>query len=500
MTELTKEEHDKIFREQIVTQLNDVASQEQPKAIILAGQPGAGKGGLVATATAQFGGQVVVVDPDQMRDFYPNVRALKADSPYAWADETHADASKWAGEFRTAAIDQKKNLIIDTTLGKYESASKLIGELRDKGYEVEVRALGTHRLESELGVEARFAKTMAVEGHGRYVPAAIQEQVYSKLPDNLDKLQSTDNVRVRIFNREGQEFYDSSKDRTAPSETLQAVRAGRLDDVTRSTDIARGWQQQVTWHEGAEKSLPSVHGIESRTIAKFVQERETFGVVERLNTGAREAQANLLRVAPPVASASQSQGPAHDRGPGPGPSSPGGNPGPSSSSPGGQPGASGGSTPPKQADTPTAGGASHSPSGGTVLGLDHASHPDHAIYKQALGLVHELDKSKGHTPDAHSDNLAAALTVAARNNGMERIDRIALDDKGATVVAAQGQVALGNFDKFARVETMQGLNTPLAQSSAKWPQAMETFKQQQQPQSQTQTQQQQVQTQHTAKV
>ena len=111
-----------------------------------------------------------------------------------------------------------------------------------------------------------------------------------------------------------------------------------------------------------------------------------------------------------------------------------------------------------------------------------------------------MDKSKGHTPDAHSDNLAAALTVAARNNGMERIDRIALDDKGATVVAAQGQVALGNFDKFARVETMQGLNTPLAQSSAKWPQAMETFKQQQQPQSQTQTQQQQVQTQHTAKV
>lgn len=496
MTELTREEHDKIFREQIVTQLDGVASQEQPKAIILAGQPGAGKGGLVASATAQFGGQVVVVDPDQMRDFYPNVRALKADSPYAWADETHADASKWAGEFRSAAIDQKKNLIIDTTLGKYESASKLIGELREKGYDVEVRALGTHRLESELGVEARFAKTMAVEGHGRYVPAAIQEQVYSKLPDNLDKLQSVDNVRVRIFNREGQEFYDSSKDRTAPSATLETVRAGRLDDVTRSTDIARGWQQQVTWHEGAAKSLESVHGIESRTIAKFVAERETFGVVERLNKGAREADANLLRVAPPVVGASQSQDPGHDRGPGP--SSPGASPGPSSSSPGGQPGTSGSSTPPKQSDTSTHGGAPHSPSGGTALSLDHTSHPDHAIYKQALGLVQELDKSNGRASDTHSANLAAALTVAARNNGMERIDRIALDDKGGAVVAAQGHVALGNFDKFARVETMQGLNTPVAESSAKWPQAMEAFNQQQQ--SQTQAQPQQVQTQHTAKV
>ena len=499
MTELTKEEHDKIFREQIAPQLDKVESQEQPKAIILAGQPGAGKGGLVRTATVQFDGQVVVVDPDQMRDFYPNVRALKADSPYAWADETHVDASKWAGELRSAAIEQKKNLIIDTTLGKYESGAKLVAELREKGYEIEVRALATHRLESELGVESRFSRTMATEGHGRYVPAAIQEQAYSKLPDNLDQLQARNDVRVRIFNREGQEFYDSKDPRhlgTAPSEALNAARAGRLDDITRSTDIAKGWQEQATWHATAPKSLESVHGVEQRTIAKFVEERETFGVVQRLSRGSLESQANLVRLAPPVASTSQSLDPGRDHGPGPGPSSPGA--GPSSSSPGSQPGTSGGSTAPKQPDTPTAGGASHSPGGGTALNLDHTAHPDHAIYKQTLGLVHELDKSKGHTPDAHSANLAAALTVAARSNGMERIDRIALDDKGATVVAAQGQVALGNFDKFARVETMQGLNTPVAESSARWPQAMETFNKQQQ--SQTQTQQQQVQTQHTAKV
>ncbi|BDU20288.1 zeta toxin family protein [Dyella sp. GSA-30] len=498
MTELTKEEHDKIFREQIAPNLDGATSQEKPHAIILAGQPGAGKGGVASAAMRELGENAVVVDPDQMRDFYPNVRALKAESPYAWADETHADASKWAGEFRSAAIDQKKNLIIDTTLGKYESASRLVGELRDKGYTVEVRALATHRLESELGVEARFSKTMGVEGHGRYVPAAIQEQVYAKLPDNLDKLKAVDNVPIRIFNREGQELYDSAKQSTAPSVTLQSARAGRLDDVTRSAEIARGWQQQVSWHQGATKTLEGIPGVEPKTVAKFVQERETFGVVERLNIGSHEAEANLRRLTAPVASTSQSQDPTHDRGPSSGPSGPGS--GPSSSSPGSQPGTSGSTSSPKQPDAPTHGGASSSSSGGTVLGLDHASHPDHAIYKQALDHVHELDKSKGHTPDVHSDNLAAALTVAARNNGMERIDRIALDDKGATVVAAQGQVALGNFDKFARVDTMQGLNTPVAETSAKWPQAMEAFKQQQQSQTQTQAQPQQVQAQHTAKV
>jgi predicted ABC-type ATPase len=497
MTELTKEEHDKIFKEQIAPNLDVATSQDTPRAIILAGQPGAGKGKVAFTAMQELGQNAVIVDPDQMRDFYPNVRALKAESPYAWADETHADASKWAGEFRSAAIDQKKNLVIDTTLGKYESASKLVGELREKGYAVEVRALATHRLESELGVEARFSKTMGVEGHGRYVPAAIQEQVYAKLPDNLDKLKAVDNVPIRIFNREGQELYNSAKHSTAPSVTLESARAGRLDDVTRSAEIARGWQEQVSWHEGATRTLKGIDDIEPKTIAAFVKERETFGVVERLNIGAREAETNLRRVTTaPVASTSQSQDPTHDRGPGSGPSSPGS--GPSSSSPGSQPGTSGSTSAPKQSDTPTPGGASHSPSGGTALSLDNTSHPDHAIYKQALGQVHELDKSKGHVPDERSANLAAALTVEARKNGMERIDRIALADEGATVVAAQGQVALGNFDKFARVDTVRALNTPIAETSAKWPQAMETFKQQ--TQTQAPTQQQQAQTQHTAKV
>jgi predicted ABC-type ATPase len=501
MTELTKEEHDKIFRDDIVTKLDLVEpAVGNPKAIILAGQPGAGKGRLVTEATRELDGRVVVVDPDQMRDYYPNTRDLKAAKPYSWADDTHADASKWAVEFRSAAIDQRKNLIIDTTLGKYESGAKLVTELREKGYEVEVRALATHRLESELGVETRFSRTMATEGHGRYVPASIQEQVYSKLPDNLDQLQTKNDVRIRIFNRECDELYDSKDPRhqgTAPSAALEAGRAARLDDITRSTEIAKGWQEQATWHATAPKSLESVHGIETRTIAKFVEERQTFGVVERLDKGTAQAQANLVRLTAPVASTSQSQEPGRDHGPGPGPSSPGS--GPSSSNPGSQPGASGGTTAPKQSDTPSPGSASHSPSGGTVLNLDNTSHPDHAIYKQALGHVHELDKAKGHTPDERSANLAAALTVAARSNGMERIDRIALDDKGTTVVAAQGQVALGNFDKFARVDTVKGLNAPMAETSAKWPQAMETFRQQQQPQTQTPTQPQQAQTQHTGR-
>lgn len=425
MSKLDAELHKKIFDEQIVTVLNHVESQAKPRAIILAGQPGAGKGNVAAAALREFGQQAVVVDPDQMRDFYPGVRDLKASNPYSWADKTHEDASQWAKELRAGAIEQRKNLIIDSTLGKYESASQLVSELRGKGYDVEVRALATHRLESELGVEARFSATMGTLGHGRYVPAQIQEEVYAKLPDNLDQLRKVDGVPIRIFDREGTELYDSKKQATAPGASLQAEREHRLESVDRSRQLAEGWNGQVAWHAGAKTTLESIPDVKPATVAKFLEQREEFGIVRRTTERAAEAQTHLQRLAPPTMAASSSA-PALTR-------------------------------------------------------LDDSAHPDHAMYKQALGWVQAMDKKYAHPSDERSTNLAASLTVAARASGMERIDGVAFSPDRNTVVAAQGQASMGNFNKFASVDTVKGLDTPLVESSKRWPQAMERFQQQQQP-------------------
>jgi predicted ABC-type ATPase len=432
MSKLDAELHKKIFDEQIVTALNHVESQAKPRAIILAGQPGAGKGNVASAALREFKDQAVVVDPDQMRDFYPGVRDLKASNPYSWADKTHEDASQWAKELRAEAIDQRKNLIIDTTLGKYESAAQLVSELREKGYEVEVRALATHRLESELGVEARFSATMGTLGHGRYVPAHIQEEVYAKLPGNLDQLRKVDGVPIRIFDREGTELYDSRKQGTTPGASLKEEREHRLESVDRSRQLAEGWNSQVAWHAGAKTTLESIPDVKPATVAKFLDQREEFGIVRRTTERAAEAQTNLHRLTPPSMTASSSSA--------------------------------------------------------APVRLDDSAHPDHAMYKQALGWVQEMDKKYAHPSDERSTNLAASLTVAARANGMERIDGVAFSPDRSTVVAAQGQPSMGTFNKFATVDTVRGLDTPLAESSQKWPQAMVKFQQEQQ-QSPTQPQQ-----------
>jgi len=81
---LSAEEHARIFRERILEEsaFSTATPQERPRVIILAGQPGAGKGGLARSAELELRGDAVTVDPDALRDFHPKVESFRNAHPY----------------------------------------------------------------------------------------------------------------------------------------------------------------------------------------------------------------------------------------------------------------------------------------------------------------------------------------------------------------------------------------------------------------------------------
>lgn len=106
---------------------------------------------------------------------------------------------------------------------------------------------------------------------------------------------------------------------------------------------------------------------------------------------------------------------------------------------------------------------------GLAVQLSDPTHPDHALFRQAQSGVHRLDAQVGRTPDHRSDQLAAALVVAARSHGMNRIEHVTLSTDASKVFAVQG--ALNSpFKQFTSVPTVESLNTPIAQSSDAWEQ------------------------------
>jgi putative chitinase len=96
--------------------------------------------------------------------------------------------------------------------------------------------------------------------------------------------------------------------------------------------------------------------------------------------------------------------------------------------------------------------------------LDQPGHADNAMYKQALDGVHRLDALHQRTPDQRSDNLAAALVVAARSDGMSKIDHVVLNDDASKAFAVQGELN-SPFKRLADVQTQQATGTPVEQSS-----------------------------------
>ncbi|GGY17771.1 peptidoglycan-binding protein [Rhodanobacter panaciterrae] len=99
--------------------------------------------------------------------------------------------------------------------------------------------------------------------------------------------------------------------------------------------------------------------------------------------------------------------------------------------------------------------------------LADATHPGNGMYRQALDAVHRLDAQQGRAPDQRSDNLAAALAVAAHSNGMSRVDHVVLSDDASRAYAVQGDTN-SLFKRYTDVNVGQAIGTPLAQSSGQW--------------------------------
>lgn len=98
-----------------------------------------------------------------------------------------------------------------------------------------------------------------------------------------------------------------------------------------------------------------------------------------------------------------------------------------------------------------------------ALVLDNPDHPNHALFQQALQGVHALDPQHGRASDVHSDQLAGALVVRARQAGTTGVDHVLDNQDGSCIVAIQG--ALDNpAQRRVDVVTLSAMYQPLARS------------------------------------
>ena len=161
-----------------------IGGQNKPKAIILAGAPGAGKG-FVLKGLNLGGLQILNIDDTYIENL--KKANVSLDLKNASAEERSkqaiamADANK---EFKgkvEKTIEGKKSFILDGTAASYKKTEELVNELKKAGYEVFMLYVYTDLERSLKQNELRF---QASKGEDRSLAPAIVLKTWNSVTNN----------------------------------------------------------------------------------------------------------------------------------------------------------------------------------------------------------------------------------------------------------------------------------------------------------------------------
>nr|WP_172687567.1 zeta toxin family protein [Pseudomonas syringae]ARO44811.1 Zeta toxin [Pseudomonas syringae pv. actinidiae] len=183
---------------------------ENPVAIILGGQPGAGKAALSSYATTELGGNSIKIDADELRKYHPHFLKLMRENDRDAADLTHRDAAGWAVKLTNLGIKEHRNLVIDGTMRDPESLAKLCSKLQSAGYRIDARVLAVNDLVSRLSIHHRYELQHEANGFGRWSNRINHDLAFTGLPLTVDRLETANLVdRMLVTNRSGTDIYDN---------------------------------------------------------------------------------------------------------------------------------------------------------------------------------------------------------------------------------------------------------------------------------------------------
>jgi hypothetical protein len=153
-------------------------------------------------------------------------------------------------------------------------------------------------------VHARFTDGLNNDGYGRFVPEEVRTSVYDNLPANLDKVHAQlPNARIRIYDREGAELYDSRTSPLKPGAALEQAREACLTDPERTRSLNGKWQTQQAREQQLPESLPRNPKVTPPTAQNVLRENSDLKIEAEVQRTATEAAAidRTVRVEPGTA-------------------------------------------------------------------------------------------------------------------------------------------------------------------------------------------------------
>lgn len=182
---LSDEELEAKIQEIILKHQEGIVPSDRPIAVIVGGQPGAGKSGVIGDTLTKLNSNCVIVDNDLYRYEHPNFAEINGTHPEIFTECTDQLSFATTPRLIDSMIEGKYNMIIHQTLKNDTIVKSAITKLLEAGYTVVVRALAVDKVTSMRDELRRGQKELAAGRIPRWVPPQNHDFAYNGLPGTV---------------------------------------------------------------------------------------------------------------------------------------------------------------------------------------------------------------------------------------------------------------------------------------------------------------------------
>jgi predicted ABC-type ATPase len=191
--DISQTESDEIFSDIIFDYVESkkLSILNNPKGIILGGQPGSGKSYLKDEVIQEFNENFIFISADDLRLYHPAYETLQQNPKTVQnaANDVSKYVNLWTEELIEYCIKKKCNLIIDSTLGgKIQANYDTIEMFVNNGYQVHFRVMAVPSIISKLSIFLRYETQLVKEGFARWTRMEDHDDRFENLEINLLQL------------------------------------------------------------------------------------------------------------------------------------------------------------------------------------------------------------------------------------------------------------------------------------------------------------------------
>ncbi|MGW1619940.1 zeta toxin family protein [Streptomyces sp. NPDC002172] len=279
---LSADEHRWIFDELITpTVLANVTPRDDPRAVYVIGQPGAGK--LLAARMvrqAMRPGTTKLVG-DDFKAAHPDYRQMLRQDPRGAGAAIRTDYKAWFAQAEEYVRTRRGDLLIESAPGGADDVLDSAFACSRAGYQVELVVLAVREADSRLATALRYARALQAGITGRFTTRAGHDRCYRAVADLTAAAETHPAITaVTVIRRDGHALLRQEQP-AAPGQASWALTAERQRPYTEQEAA-----HFIQLYQGLRKALPQ-HRDELDDIAALAHPLMPAGFQRRPIAGHR---------------------------------------------------------------------------------------------------------------------------------------------------------------------------------------------------------------------